>query len=488
MNDNKQRPRWFERFPDLFAKQTEILKASGFALDERIVQEQGRIQFDGYSKVDPGRQLIVAFPEAFPSSAPKINDTPATKLLSRHYRIDTRQLCLFGFNEKRWSANRSVADALVEAEELISKFKVGNATRENEPPEPLTRAIVYVPGAAILVPPPISTFTGFAELKPTTGKFRGKFLHGEKKKVQTSGRGIILEAEFGDEKRNCCHPFSDYFKNNGEEIRGDWFYLQDPPSQESLPEVLKQCFHRARAFKKGDFFWIALIFKEETGAGGQSRLTWLTARANDRGQFHTIRTFPYIQQERYVRIPGLEGLEEKRVVLVGCGSLGSKIAADLAASGLNRFRLVDDDYFEPNNSVRHELGVDSFGLNKEYALLHRLISLNPAVAENSKCFNFHVGGINPFANEQLFYDLVKDSDLVIDTTGVHSVSRFLNELSFEFRIRLLTAWVTNGAWSGEIVGVVPGKTPCYLCWLDQHYENAPGFSAGLGRGTFCSWV
>ncbi len=55
-------------------------------------------------------------------AAPRVCDTPASKLLSRHQRIDSRQLCFFGFNEKRWSATLSVADALAETEELISKL------------------------------------------------------------------------------------------------------------------------------------------------------------------------------------------------------------------------------------------------------------------------------------------------------------------------------------------------------------------------------
>jgi molybdopterin/thiamine biosynthesis adenylyltransferase len=164
--------------------------------------------------------------------------------------------------------------------------------------------------------------------------------------------------------------------------------------------------------------------------------------------------------------------------------LGSKIAANLAASGVNRFRLVDYDYFEPNNSVRHELGVDYFGLNKENALLNRLCSLNPAVAGNSMSFNFQVGSINPFASEQQFCNLINDSDLIIDTTGIHPVSRFLNQLSFELRVPILIASVTNGAWSGEIVRIIPGRTPCWLCWLDQYSESKPPSAPELSGQTF----
>jgi molybdopterin/thiamine biosynthesis adenylyltransferase len=475
---------WFEKYPKLFEQQSDILKSFGFQLNQETLSKHRQIVFEGHSKVDPQRQLIVAFPQAFPSCAPKIFDKPSSKLLTRHHRNDTRQLCLFSFSENNWNASLSVADALAEAENLISKFKAGNAVLENQPPEPLTRAIQYIPNAAMLVPPPISTFKDFAKLNSLVGRFSAKFVHDGEFKRETRGRGVILEASFGAEKMRCSRQYSNYFGKNGAEIIGDWFYLQNPPTHENLQDVIKKCFQKIHGVKKAPFYWLGLIFCEETGVAGQTRTTWLIVRANAAGEFHLIRTFPYIENERYVRIPGLEGLEKKCVTIVGCGSLGSKIAVNLAASGVNRFHLVDCDYFEPNNSVRHELGVECFGLNKEHALLNRLSSLNPAVAENSSSVNFQVGATNTFDRELQFNKIVNESDLIIDTTAIHSVSRFFNELSFELRIPTLFATVTNGAWGGEIVRTIPGKTPCWLCWLDQYYDNKPPSAPDLTAEIF----
>jgi hypothetical protein len=269
---------WFEKYPHLFKIQTDILKSAGFELIQDVLRQEGRIQFVGRSKVEPGRQLIVAFPQAFPSSAPKIYDTTASKLLLRHHRIDSRQLCLFGFNENRWNATRSVGDALAEAEELISEFKDGNPLLENQSPEPITRAIPYAPETAILVPPPISTFNGFAQLKLPTGNFFGRFIHEVNQKNETRGRGIIFEANFGDKKFVCPQPFSNFLGNSGKEIHGDWFYLQNPPTQEGLSDILKNSFRQCKGIKKAEFYWIALIFPEESANSKQSRLTWLVAR------------------------------------------------------------------------------------------------------------------------------------------------------------------------------------------------------------------
>lgn len=466
------RKKWFEKYPERFESEAAILKSNDFTLDEQALKVQGLVIFRGYSKVEPSRELIVAFPSAFPSSAPKIFDSPSSKLLLRHHRPDNRQLCLFGFNESRWSATCSVGQALVEAEELLSKFKDGASLPSDDAPEPVTRAFVYGP-AAILVPPPISTFDGFHLLKSKSGTFYGKFVSQGNLKQQTFGRGIILQANFGGEKTKSAIPFADYFKNMGVEIHGDWYLLDGTVTASNILEHLKECLRRSKAFKKADFYWFALVFKEETGRVGESSLTWLIVKAYQNGKFEPVRTFPYRAGDRHVRIPGLEGLDDKRILLIGCGSVGSKIAGNLAASGVSRFRLVDFDFYEPNNAVRHENGVEFFGWPKEQALLQRLISVNPEVAANSKCMTFQVGNINLPPLEGMFFEFLRDSDIIIDATGIHSVTHYLNEMSYELNCPLLTASVTNGAWGGEVVTIIPGRTPCYLCWLDQYYENGP---------------
>ena len=44
---------------------------------------------------------------------------------------------------------------------------------------------------------------------------------------------------------------------------------------------------------------------------------------------------------------GMAVLAERSVTIVGCGSLGSKVASTLARSGIRRFVLVDADIFLP---------------------------------------------------------------------------------------------------------------------------------------------
>jgi hypothetical protein len=148
MNEDKVQRPWFERDQQLFKEQEDILKSAGFTLNEELFKQR-QIQFTGRSKADPDRQLLVEFPESFPSAAPKIRDTAASKLFPRHHRADSRQFCLFGFNEHRWDATLSVAAALDEVEKLISDLKAEKLVLQDEPPEPITRSISFFPESAI---------------------------------------------------------------------------------------------------------------------------------------------------------------------------------------------------------------------------------------------------------------------------------------------------------------------------------------------------
>ncbi len=138
---------------------------------------------------------------------------------------------------------------------------------------------------------------------------------------------------------------------------------------------------------------------------------------------------------------------------------------------------------EPHNAVRHEVGVDQYGIYKVDALAHRLLCMNPGIYNNVEVIRNAVGNVTPIEDEEKLYNLIASSDLVIDTTGVHWVSRYINDVCYDLEIPTLYASVTNGAWGGEIVRVIPGKTACWNCWY-RHYETqrpsaAPAPKAGI---------
>ena len=88
---------------------------------------------------------------------------------------------------------------------------------------------------------------------------------------------------------------------------------------------------------------------------------------------------------RHLMIPevGQEGqrkLKAASVLIVGAGGLGSAVALYLAAAGIGRIGLVDDDVVEISNLQRQVLYVTSeYGKAKVESARERLLALNPTI-------------------------------------------------------------------------------------------------------------
>lgn len=68
----------------------------------------------------------------------------------------------------------------------------------------------------------------------------------------------------------------------------------------------------------------------------------------------------------------------KGAVIIGCGSVGSLVALELARAGVGRFFLIDMDIFSYHNICRHQCGILDVGKYKTTALRERILQVNPA--------------------------------------------------------------------------------------------------------------
>lgn len=68
------------------------------------------------------------------------------------------------------------------------------------------------------------------------------------------------------------------------------------------------------------------------------------------------------------RLSGLTRADQRSVVAVGAGALGSQVFATLRRMGWGRWTLIDDDLFLPHNLARHELNANAIGVPKASAL------------------------------------------------------------------------------------------------------------------------
>ena len=73
-----------------------------------------------------------------------------------------------------------------------------------------------------------------------------------------------------------------------------------------------------------------------------------------------------IQLRSHLLIP--EGMEHKRVLVIGCGTVGSNVALALASIGVRDFMLVDFDEVGVHNIPSQAFNWDQVGRNKANAL------------------------------------------------------------------------------------------------------------------------
>jgi len=69
---------------------------------------------------------------------------------------------------------------------------------------------------------------------------------------------------------------------------------------------------------------------------------------------------------------------KKGVVIIGCGSVGSLIALELARAGVGHFFLIDMDILSYHNICRHQCGILDVGKYKTTALRERILQINPS--------------------------------------------------------------------------------------------------------------
>lgn len=68
---------------------------------------------------------------------------------------------------------------------------------------------------------------------------------------------------------------------------------------------------------------------------------------------------------------------DKTAVLIGCGSVGSFVAMELARSGVGHFVLCDTDTLEVHNICRHQCGFSDLGRYKVDAVRDKILNINP---------------------------------------------------------------------------------------------------------------
>jgi len=93
----------------------------------------------------------------------------------------------------------------------------------------------------------------------------------------------------------------------------------------------------------------------------------------------------------------------KGVVIIGCGSVGSLVALELARAGVGRFFLIDMDIFGYHNICRHQCGILDVGKYKTTALRERILQINPTAeifVSHKRIQDVPLAEIEPFCSPE----------------------------------------------------------------------------------------
>jgi molybdopterin/thiamine biosynthesis adenylyltransferase len=166
-------------------------------------------------------------------------------------------------------------------------------------------------------------------------------------------------------------------------------------------------------------------------------------------------------RERYARqlmLPGWSeevqlALGRRSALVVGAGALGSVVGQYLAAAGVGRLGVLDDDEVELSNLQRQILHyTPDVGLPKAASAAAKLRFLNPEVVIEE--YRARLGPDNAGA-------LVLGQDVVVDGSDTFATRYRVNDACCAASVPLVEGGAL--ALSGMVMSIRPGASACYRC-------------------------
>jgi molybdopterin-synthase adenylyltransferase len=172
-------------------------------------------------------------------------------------------------------------------------------------------------------------------------------------------------------------------------------------------------------------------------------------------------TLTDVDLERYSRqlvLPEWSGaaqakLANSKAIVVGAGALGSPVLAYLAAAGVGRIGVVDDDEVELSNLARQPLHFNpDIGTNKAVSATAKLNLINPTVFAEP-----YPARLEEMNAEAIF----TGADIVLDCSDTFATRYVVNDACCALGIPLVEAGVLG--FDGMVLPIQPGESACYRC-------------------------
>lgn len=147
---------------------------------------------------------------------------------------------------------------------------------------------------------------------------------------------------------------------------------------------------------------------------------------------------------------------KKGALIIGCGSVGSLVALELARAGVGRFFLIDMDIMGYHNICRHQCGVQDVGKYKVDAVRERILQINPsAQVRTSTCM------IQEVALDELEQFCGPDAIIVGCADNREGDLYADSMLGKPYKMPFVSIGFWERAFAGEIFYCLPEGMPAY---------------------------
>ena len=157
----------------------------------------------------------------------------------------------------------------------------------------------------------------------------------------------------------------------------------------------------------------------------------------------------YLPQIRLQEIgkSGQERLGTSRVLIIGCGALGSPIAMYLAGAGIGNLTVADFDNVELSNLHRQVFYYESeTGKPKAELLSSKINALNSEI---------EIEFINKIVTRRLLEQLTIKPDIIVDAADNPATTYLLDNFCYENAIPLVIGGVSG--WNAQVFTYIPGS-------------------------------
>lgn len=460
---------WFERHPHRLTHERDVLaalvqegwvKAANWVIDKEAGTVHVDIDFIGGGKL---REARLEYPFIYPSAPPRLVPRAAGQRWSNH-QWGTQELCL-QVRADTWIKSLDGTDVLRSARELLDTEGSVDETgqRRDVPSEHnfTDGQLLRWEYARLVLSDELLTEVRRRRRGSWILDLRATIF--EDKACVNFGVGLSGSPEH-DRWTDPTVPASIGLSRNGMARIAN---VQVGDARfEALTSPDMPCNERWAAFSSIPFWDYGII----VGINGDQVL------AKFLGSDDHTHDIIKVLMDKQKRAPDRNSvLKQKRVAIVGCGSMGSKVAISLARMGVGSFFLVDADFMKVGNLERNELDWAEVGAHKADALKERLKRINAQVTVD-RWVN-HLGGQTTSINLETCLATMSTCDLIIETTGSGQGFVYASGVSEDAGVPIVWGRVFGGGFGGYIARSRPSIEASALDVRNAifHWFKTPGF-------------